>query len=323
MINESLHLGMSVFVVPLYPAQRDLFNEWQLHVIPLSQGMKGRKNIVWIFVFFPLYISNGIQKRRPRQLNSGGNQFDVVISSIQPPGRIKRSFVLCYKPLPNLCKADTLAALRGGSWGQRTGVCTMQWPCQVCRACRAPAQLVLGFPHPTSFPWWSLGARSNGMALGEPEPQTPPPQGMVGMVPPRFSSASWRGCSLGGWAVLSWQPQLQMWLQKLAAPGWEHDLMQARMWAPGLLLFSQCFFCSGITSARLEICPRLWGFGCLRYILSTQKERTIKEEENKHALFLKASSFPSVRILIDWRQKLKQNKKNLQNPDFNKIILFF
>lgn len=26
-INESLHLGMSIFVVPLYPAQRDLFNE--------------------------------------------------------------------------------------------------------------------------------------------------------------------------------------------------------------------------------------------------------------------------------------------------------
>lgn len=122
-----------------------------------------------------------------------------------------------------------------------------------------------------------------------------------GEVPPNFSSASWRGCSRGGCTLLSWKPQLQIWLQKWAAPEREHDLVQAHMWAPGLLLLSQRFFCLGLTSARLEVCPHLWGFGCFRQIPSTQKERAVKEEENKHAFFLKASSFPSVRVLIDWQ----------------------
>lgn len=49
-----------------------------------------------------------------------------------------------------------------------------------------------------------------------------------------FHSASWRGCSLGGWAVHSWKPQLGIWFQKWTAPGSEHDLVKEWVWAPGL-----------------------------------------------------------------------------------------
>lgn len=108
------------------------------------------KNIVWIF--FSLFTtSNRIQKCRPRQVNSGGNQPDIVISSVQPPGRIKRSFVSCYKPLSNLCMADALAALQGHSWGWRAGVRTVWWSCWVRGAQGAPAQLVFGSPLPSLF----------------------------------------------------------------------------------------------------------------------------------------------------------------------------
>lgn len=189
---------------------------------------KAEKTLFGFGFFFLFKISNGIQKRRPRQLNSGGNQFNVVINSIPPPRRIKRLFVLCYKPLPNSCMADTLAALQGGSWRWRMGVSTMQWLCWVRRARGGPGQLVLGSPLPNFFPLMQPGRQVQWHGFGWAWTPNPSATG-GGEVPPCFSSASWSGCSLGGWAALSWQPQLQNWLQKLAAPGWEHDLMQARM----------------------------------------------------------------------------------------------
>lgn len=323
MINESLHLGMSVFVVPLYPARRDLFNEWQLHVIPLSQGMKGRKNIVWIFIFFSsLRLAMESRKLDPDNLTLVETSLTLLLVPFSPLEGLKGHlfYVTNLSPIyvwltrRLLCKEA--AGSRRWVWAPCNGpVGSTELGEPLLRWCLGPPTQPLSpdgapGPDPMAWLWVSLypkpphhrGWRSPAMLqLSITE----------GMFPGRL------GCPL------LQQPQLLIWIQKLAAPGWEHDLVRALMWAPGLLLLSQCFFCSGITSAKLEVCPCLWAFGCLGYILSTQKERTIKGEENKHALFLKASSFPSVRILIDWQQKLKHSKKTLQNSDFNKIILFF
>lgn len=112
----------------------------------LSQGIKSRKNIFAFFFFF-FKISNGIQKQRSRQL-SDGNQFKVVISSTQSPGRIKSSFVLCYKPLSSLCTSDTSRR----QLGDEDGCEPHEMALSDLQGLAAPAQLVLASPLPKQGP---------------------------------------------------------------------------------------------------------------------------------------------------------------------------
>lgn len=167
----------------------------------------------------------------------------------------------------------------GGSWGDmRMDVSSMEWPCQVCRAGEPLPRWCLDHPCPSRIPlppgsvtpfpggevqWHSPGWAwaPNATTAGHKE------------LPPSFSSASWRGCSLGGWAVLPWEPQLGIWFQKWTVPGFEHDLLQERVWAPGLTWLSNCFLSLGITSERLEVCPCLWDSGCLNRHQPFKKKR--------------------------------------------------
>lgn len=181
----------------------------------------------------------------------------------------------------NLSPVHVQATGRGGSWGMRMDVSPMQWPCQVCRAWEPLLSWCLHHPCPSRVPL-------------PPESLTPSPGGVQGPSPMAsfwgaltpnaaaaghkdlalsFSSASWRGCTLGGWAVLPWKPQMGIWFQKWTAPGSEHDLVQTRTWAPGLTLFSHPFFSLGITSERLGVCPCLWGSGCLNRYQPLKKKR--------------------------------------------------
>lgn len=288
----------------------------------LSQGIKGRKNIVWIFTFFFfLKISNGIQKYRSRQL-SDGNQFKTVICSIQSPGRIKRSFVLCYKPLSRLCVNDTSRGQLGhedGWWGW--GWEWAPWNGPVRSA---------GLGSPCSAGAWISPTQASPTPLG---PLTPFPGGFQGPHPmtsfwvnlnpkchhhcraqrihPKLQLSITEGISLGGWAVLPCKPQLGIWFQKWTTPGSENDLMIVRVWAPGLTLLSHCFFCLGITSERLEVCPCLWGSGCLNRYQPLKKEKIVKEEENRHVFFSLKSVFISFSENINFPAldiKTKQEK---------------
>lgn len=84
----------------------------------------------------------------------------------------------------------------------------------------------------------------------------------------------------------------------------------AELWAP------QLNWCLG------RPCPTA-SSNLFPHFSKTQRERTIEEEENKRAFLFPKNIFIRFTENIDWQQKLKQNKKNLQNSDFNKIILFF
>lgn len=168
--------------------------------------------------FFVFKISNRIQKCRSRQLYSCENQFNVVIISIQPPGRMKRSVVLSYKSLPSLCMSDTLATLQAGREGWRKcehhmGCVMAHW---VSRACGTPVLADPVLTHclcPPAQPLpllWCLEA--SGMALDELRLQALSPQGTEKNS--HLSSVTRRGHALGGSAVSFQQPQLQMSLQK-------------------------------------------------------------------------------------------------------------
>lgn len=198
----------------------------------LSRGIKGRENIVWIFTFFFFFkISNGIQKQRSRQL-SDGNQFKIVINSIQSLGRIKRSFVLCYKPLSSLCTSDTSRRQLGDEDGcEPHGLALSD-----LQGLAAPAQLVLGSPCPSRVPlplgpspitqfWVSLNPKCHHHCRAQrthPKLQLSTMEGMfpgrLGCPPPKATAG--------------------IWFQEWTAPGWEHDLMGESVWAPGLMLLS-------------------------------------------------------------------------------------
>lgn len=150
-----------------------------------------QRNIVWILFVFK--VSNRIQKCRSRQLYSCGNQFNIVIISIQPPGRMKRSVVLSYKSLPSLCTSDTLATLRAGREGWRRcehhmGCVMAHW---VSRACGTPVLADPVLTHclcPPAQPLpllWCLEA--SGMALDELRLQALPPQGTEKSSPLQLS----------------------------------------------------------------------------------------------------------------------------------------
>lgn len=113
--------------------------------IIVSRNKRQKKHCLDFFFLFK--ISNGIQKHGSRQL-SDGNQFKIVISSIQSPGRIKRSFVLCYKPLPSSCASDRSRRQLRDEDGCEPHAMALSG----LQGLGAPAQLVLGSPQPKQSP---------------------------------------------------------------------------------------------------------------------------------------------------------------------------
>lgn len=267
------------------------------------------------FFFFPLFkISNGIQKCRPRQLNSGGNRFNVVISSIQSPGRIKRSFVLCYKPLPDLCMADTLAALQGGSWGVEdscehhavalAGLQSSGTPCSA-GAWVDPAQPLSSDgaqePGPMAWLWVSLNPKSHHCRGWRSAPMLQL-SSMEGMFPGRL------GCPhLAATAAANLTPEIGCsWMGAWPRASTYAGTRTAIAFAV-FLLFGHHFSKTGSLPASV-------GFWLSQTDTVHSKKKGQLKKKTNMLFFLKSSSFPSARI---------QNKKNLQNSDFKKIILFF
>lgn len=212
--------------------------------IIVSRNKRQKKRLDFYFFFF-FKISNGIQKHRSRQL-SDGNQFKIVISSIQSPGRIKKSFVLRYKPLSSSGTSDTLRR----QLGVRMGVSPMEWPCQICRAGDSLPSL-LEFPSPITNSGWAwtpndtTTARHIQLALN-------------------FSSASWKGSSLGGWAVLpSWEfdsgAGIRAWPHERMSVGTRTDIAFTL-----LVLFGHCFRKKGSLPRR---------FWMPQYVPTTQKRK--------------------------------------------------
>lgn len=158
----------------------------------VSRNERQQKTLDFFFLF---KISNGIQKCRTRQLNSSGNQFNNVISSIQFSGKIKRSLVYVTNLFPIYVWLTHWLPCKEAAEGREWVWAPCNGPVGSSELGNALLSWYLGPPHPTSFPWGSPGDRSNGVVLGLPEPK---PHYLRGCL----SSASWRGYFLGGWAVL-------------------------------------------------------------------------------------------------------------------------
>lgn len=158
----------------------------------------------------------------------------------------------------------------------------------------------LGRPCPTSFLWWSPGARANGMALGEPEPQIPPLQGMEKCP---HASAQQHGGDVP-------------WEAGLSSPGSHRSCkFDSRNW---LLLDGSMTSCKHLRRHQDCHCFRSvssvwaplqqdWKFARVCGVLAEpnryrplKKKRTIKEE-NKHAFF------PKI-IFISFSENTKQEK---------------
>jgi len=223
--------------------------------------MKGRKNIVWISPPPRLRLVMESRNLDPDNLTLVETSLTFLLVPFTPLGRIKRSFVLCYKPLPSLCTADKLTTLQGGSCGWRMGVSTMQWPCWVCRAWAAPVQLVLGSPLPNLFPLTEPGSQVQTWLWVSLNPKLHHCRGWKSLHPLQLSIME------GMFARRLCCPSPGSHSCKFDSRNWlllgGSMTLCKHIWAPGLPLVLQRFFRSGIASARPEVCPRLWGFYCL------------------------------------------------------------